>query len=74
MLHFTCALITGMVRKGPILILFCFVAERCGKEEFTCWNGQCIPVTEKCIRQDDAGCADNSHLVDCSQFYILYHI
>lgn len=44
----------------------------CENDEFQCDNGQCIPLKYKCVNfgNERLGCADKSHLTNCSKFII----
>jgi len=46
-----------------------FNADRCSSNEFTCWNGTCIPSSEHCdgIRN----CTDDSDEIECSKRFCV---
>ncbi|XP_046988472.1 G-protein coupled receptor GRL101-like [Schistocerca americana] len=39
----------------------------CGRDEFRCLSGQCVPRTDVCFKSghERSGCADGSHLLHC---------
>lgn len=49
---------------------FCKIDYRlCKADEFRCDSGECIPIEYKCLKSGDErmGCADKSHLRNCSK-------
>ena len=51
--------------EGPI------IPGRCGRDEATCQNGQCVPRDYLC--DGDFDCGDRSDEADCSEFSLQYN-